>query len=375
MPGQASAAGMPFDLKGRSLLLMEANTGRILYEREADRRAYPASTTKIVTLIAALEQGSMEKTVIEVSSRAESMEGSALGVKQGDRLTLETALYGLMMVSGNDVAEAIAENLGGGSEGFAALMNKVAEKCGAVQTHFANPSGLPDERHYTTARDLASITAYGLRIPAFRRIVGTEQKWLSWAGEPTPREIHNENKLLWQYDGANGVKTGYTVSAGRCVVASAERNGVQLIAVVLDSEIMWTDAIHMLDYGFSQMQGQKILQRDQVLQTVPVAMGREACIGLTAQEDIYVPLAKGEGLQKYRIQVETPASVTAPVARTRNVGKAKIFYEDHLVREVDLVAVDPVERRSFFGLLYSSLQQIVQQMKVALRVGRPDQVA
>jgi len=305
--------------------------------------------------------------MIRVSETAEGMEGSSLGVKRGDRLTLETALYGLMMVSGNDVAEAIAENIGGSRQGFAAMMNEVARKCGATRTHFTNPSGLPDDQHYTTARDLASLTAYGLRKQAFRRIVGTEQKFLSWEGDPVPKDITSENKLLWQYDGANGVKTGYTTVAGRCVVASAERNGVQLIAVVLDSEIMWTDAIKLLDFGFSQLRGERLLSRAGVVRTLPVRMGNDNGIDLLAREDVQLPVAKGETLAAYRVEYDGPSVVTAPVARDQVMGKAKIFQGDRLVKEVELVAAKPVQRRSFFGLVYSSLHQAVNQLTAALR--------
>ncbi len=227
-------------------IVMDVTTGKILYEKNAHQRAYPASTTKIMTLITALEESDIHDRVV-VSDAAANTEGSSLDLKAGENLKELDMLYGMMLVSGNDAAVAIAEHISGSQADFAKLMTAKANLLGAVDTQFANPNGLPDPNHYTTAYDLALIAAHGYTNPWFRRIIQTRTDSIPG------HEVENTNKLLRQYKGANGVKTGWTESAGRCLVAGAKRNQVQLIAVVLNSEDIWGEAAALLDDGFAQL--------------------------------------------------------------------------------------------------------------------------
>ncbi|MDF2569340.1 MAG: dacB 2 [Sporomusa sp.] len=246
------AAVLP-QVNAEAAVVMRASDKRVLYAKNLDNIMYPASTTKIMTLITALEQGNPD-SVIVVSPTAAGCEGSSLDLRAGDRLTLREALYGLMLVSGNDAAEAVAENVAGSVPAFAQMMNDKAEKIGTIRTHFSNPHGLPDPvNHFTTAYDLALITAYGMRNPVFANIVSTREYDVHFVSRGGITHARNTNKLLTTYAGANGVKTGFTNDAGECLVAAAKRNDVQLIAVVLNSERRWDDATRLLNYGFQQL--------------------------------------------------------------------------------------------------------------------------
>ncbi|MFM9279017.1 D-alanyl-D-alanine carboxypeptidase family protein [Paenibacillus jiagnxiensis] len=229
--------------------LIDVSSGRILYEKEGDKQMRIASLTKIMTAIVAIEHGSL-KDKVSVSRNAFAKEGSSLFLKLGEQMKLEDMLYGLMLRSGNDAATAIAEHVGGSEEGFVFLMNAKAEQLGLEHTHFANPHGLDAEGHYSTANDMAKLTAYALRNPVFREIVKTENKKAPNPNEQWDYSWHNKNKMLRLYEGADGVKTGYTKKAFRCLVSSATRDGRQLAAVTLNDGDDWNDHGRMLDYGF-----------------------------------------------------------------------------------------------------------------------------
>jgi D-alanyl-D-alanine carboxypeptidase (penicillin-binding protein 5/6) len=254
----AVAAPPQPSVDAEAAVLMVANTRQVLFAKKGDGYMYPASTTKIMTLILALEKGD-PNSIVTVSSEAAGTEGSSLDLQAGDKLTLKDMMNGMMMVSGNDAAEAIAENIAGSVPAFVDLMNAKAEKIGALKTHFINPHGLPDPvNHYTTAYDLALITAYGYQNPDFVKIVSTPRYNVTYRNQGQVRRdlATNTNKLLGKYPGANGVKTGFTNDAGECLVAGAKRGGVQLIAVVLNSEQRWSDASKLLDYGFKVVASQ-----------------------------------------------------------------------------------------------------------------------
>ena len=240
---------LPPPLEAQAAVLMDANTKVVLYERNAEKRMYPASTTKIMTFMLAQKLGSPD-SIIAVSSSAAACEGSSLETNQGDRIKLGELLYGLMLVSGNDAAEAIAEHIAGSVPAFAKLMNQEALALGAQNTHFVNPHGLPNPKHYTTAHDLALITASALKNPEFYKITGTKSAKITFLNGKI-RTIKNTNKLLGNYPGLTGGKTGYTRAAGDCLVATAKRGGVELIAVVLNDDERWEDVKNLLDFGFA----------------------------------------------------------------------------------------------------------------------------
>ena len=242
----------PPQVEAEAAVIMVAKTRQVLFGQNQDAIMYPASTTKIMTLITAIEQGKLD-SVATVSGRAAVCDGSSLELRAGDKLTLRELATGMMLVSGNDAAEAIAEHVGGSIPNFVEMMNANAERIGTVNTHFSNPHGLPDPyNHYTTASDLALITAHALQNPEFARIVAMPRYTVHFLNRPD-FQVASTNRLLSTFSGANGVKTGFTNAAGDCLVASATRGGVQLIAVILNDDNRWTDAKKMLEYGFQVM--------------------------------------------------------------------------------------------------------------------------
>ena len=332
----------------RSAVVMEALTGEVLYQRMMDERRYPASTTKIMSLITALEsnKGRLDDAV-KISGMAADMEGSTMWLERGERYRLEDLLYGMMLVSGNDAATAVAEHVAGSVPAFAKRMTEKAHEIGATHTRFVNSCGLHDPLHYTTAHDLALITAYGYKNSTFRKIVSTKEWRVPLMKPPFSRELENENMLLWIYPGANGVKTGYTDASGRCVVTAAERDGVQLIAVVLDGIYMWNDSIAMLDYGFRHIESRELVKKGEKLATVAVAGGEEQTVALVAEKELRLPVPKGDA-SAYRREIKAPRSLEAPVRRGEKVGEAVYYYKGQKVASVPLKAESHVGRENSF---------------------------
>lgn len=235
-------------------VLMDADSGKVLAAKNPYERRAPASLTKIMTALVALENASLDET-ISVSSRAARIGGSTLGVRAGERVELWKILYGMLFRSGNDAALAIAESIGGSQTRFAQMMNEKARKLGAYNTNFLNPHGLPQAGHYSTAYDLAIIARAAMKNEVFAKIVGRTERNVIWNNYE--REIVNINKFLTQYAGATGVKTGYASVAGYCLAASASRDGRNLIAIILNdrsSDARWWDAARLMDYGFQNYQ-------------------------------------------------------------------------------------------------------------------------
>ncbi|MBB6674191.1 D-alanyl-D-alanine carboxypeptidase family protein [Cohnella nanjingensis] len=242
----------------KATALIDVTSGRLLYSDHGDDRMLIASLTKIMTAIVAIENGKLTD-VVKVSPRAAKVEGSSIYLKAGEKMPLQDLLYGLMLRSGNDAATAIAEHVGGSIDGFAFLMNRKAEELGLANSHFVNPSGLDHKDHYSSANDLAKLTAYAMHNKTFKEIVKTKEKLVS----NRDYEWLNKNKMLRMYDGADGVKTGYTKQALRCLVSSATRNGQQLVAVTLNDGDDWADHQRLLDFGFMNYPLQQVVKQDE----------------------------------------------------------------------------------------------------------------
>ena len=341
----AFAAPAPPNITAKSAIVIEASTGKVLYEKKATQVMYPASTTKIMTLIAALEQGNMED-VLSVSANAANTDGSSIYLETGERLKLSDILYGVMLHSGNDATVAVAEHISGSVEKFAQLMTDKAKAIGAVQTHFTNPNGLPDPKHYSTAHDLARITAYGYKNPLFREIVGTRHKTIPWNNKGYDRDLYNENKLLWRYEGADGVKTGYTDAAGQCLVSSAVRNNIRLIAVVLDSDQMWDESQALLNFAFGKLKPVELFKQGAILKNSLVADGKSDSVQLAAGSNMLVPVSDGD-LAKFQVVAEVPDRIEAPIKTGQKLGVARILYQGTEMGRVDLIATASIERDYF----------------------------
>lgn len=244
----------PFDdLTAETAILIDARTGEVLFEKDADKRIYPASTTKMMTAILAIENVNLLK-LTTVSEHAAKTEGSSAQLRAGDRVQIQDLLYGLMLSSGNDAAVVIAEHIDGSEKEFAKRMTKKAHDIGATKTHFTNANGLPDEQHYTTARDLAKIASYAYQNKRFKRIVKMKDRSIRISNTGRIIKLHNTNQLLSTMKECDGIKTGTTRAAGQCLVASATKDDTSLIAIVMKVENgkRWQEAKQLLEYGFEK---------------------------------------------------------------------------------------------------------------------------
>lgn len=322
-------------------ILIEAATGRVIYEKNADEKAYPASTTKMLTCVLAIEKGDLDKT-LSVSQRAAWTEDPYVGFQQGDMLKERDLLKALMMVSDNSSAVVLAEGIGGSVEGFAKMMNDKAKEIGLTNSHFVTPNGLPDDDHYSTARDMAKIAAYGWHNEKFREFSGTEMDTIEWVSPVNKRMVvKNSNKLLGTMPGVNGIKTGWTNAAGGCLAASAKRDGVQLIAVVLHSDDVntrFTEAGKLLEYGFSKVKKMKSMDKSRTERTVLVSHGEGFKVTAHPQEDVEFPLLQGDSEKDYTIKISGSGVVEAPIEKGQRVGQATVYYKGKKLNSIPMVA-------------------------------------
>ena len=321
-------------LSAQRTILMDAATGRVICERNADEQSLIASTTKIMTALVVCEQCNVLDRM-RIPKEAVGIEGSSMYLKEGEVLTIQELLYGLMLHSGNDAAVALAIYCGGTVEGFAELMNDKARALGLTGSHFVNPNGLDAPGHYSTARDLAILSAYAMDNPIFRQTVSTKNVAV---GE---RYLHNHNKLLWRVDGADGVKTGYTRAAGRILVSSAIRNGRRLICVTINDPDDWNDHAALLEKGFSGYEIKRIISEGDCLGTVEIAGGQQGTVELLAGSNFDYALADGEVPE---IVLSGPGFVYAPVVQGSEAGKAHICIESREIGEVSLLYGNTVEK-------------------------------
>lgn len=315
-------------------ILIDAQTGRVLYEKKTEEKSLIASTTKIMTALVICEQTNVLDRV-KIPKEAVGIEGSSMYLKEGEVLTVQELLYGLMLQSGNDAAVALAIYCGGTVEGFTELMNDKAHRLGMTQSHFANPNGLDSPGNYSTARDMGILTAYAMQNPIFAQTVSTKTITI---GE---RCLRNHNKLLWQLEGANGVKTGYTKAAGRILISSVTRMGRQLIAVTFNAPDDWQDHKTLIEDGFSRFTVQQLVRQGQTLGQLELAGGQEASVDLIAAEDFSYSLAQGE-----RVTISLPEAgfAYAPVAEGQEAGFAHILVDGTAVAKVPLVYGATIER-------------------------------
>lgn len=342
----AGAAQTGPSITAEAAVLIDWNSGRILYAKNPHLPKPMASITKIMTAILALEAGNLSDAVV-ASPRAAATEGSSIWLEEGEKKTLEELLYGLMLRSGNDAAVAIAEHIAGSEGAFAELMTRRARELGARNTSFRNPHGLHHQEHYTTAYDYALISAHAMGISKFKKIVGTEHITITWPGHPWNRHLYNQNKLLEIYRGAEGIKTGWTTPAGRCFVGAATRNGRRLVAVVLNAPNMWDDTVELLDHGFRSFSYQPVIYKGQNLKTLPVLNSNEERVMLMASQTFLYPMAKGEeGKVSYRFN--TADSLDAPINKGEIVGELEVYFERELVGVVEMQAAADIKKLTFW---------------------------
>ena len=325
-------------VSAQAAIVVEQSTGRVLWESNADQVLPMASTTKIMTALCVLENTGLDEVVV-IEKGMCGIEGSSMYLEEGEELTVEQLLYGLMLRSGNDAATALAIHVGGSVEGFVEIMNQKAEELGLKSTRFANPHGLPAEGHYTTARELACITAAAYENERFCSIVRTERMVVPWKGHPYDRAMANKNKILTIYEGGNGVKTGYTKAAGRCLVAGAERERMQVIAVVLNAPDMWTDCTEMMDRAFEEYDMVQVMRENEVAGQVGFAFTEEKA-DVVAGGTAELPLKKGEEAE---VVFHLPEKMETGVAQGEQIGYAIIEGKGTVTITVPLLAAQTVE--------------------------------
>jgi serine-type D-Ala-D-Ala carboxypeptidase (penicillin-binding protein 5/6) len=323
-----SAAPPPISTNAQAAALIDVESGRLLYSSRGNERMRIASLTKIMTAIVAIEHGRLSDTV-KVSKRAAGKEGSSIYLRVGEEMSLSHLLYGLMLRSGNDAATAIAEHVGGSEEGFVHLMNEKAEWMGLTHTHFMNPHGLDHDKHYSSANDLAKMTAYALRNATFRDIVKTRVKTVPNPNDEWDYKWSNKNKMLSLYEGADGVKTGYTKLAKRCLVSSATRDGQQLAAVTINDGDDWADHRRLLDWGFAHYPLEIVAHEGQPIAGYP----------LKTAGGLRYPLAEGERDKLRTRLVKLPAEDIR--YSLGDAGRLEYYLDDAFIGNVPLEAVPP----------------------------------
>lgn len=333
------------DISAGGVVLMEMKTKRVLYEVNAHKKLPMASTTKIMTGLLAVEHGGFSE-IITVPAQASGVEGSSMYLEKGEKISFENLVYGLMIASGNDAAVAIALHIGGSIEGFVEMMNLKAKEIGAKNTNFCNPNGLPNSNHYTTAYDLALIAAYAMENDAFRKIVSTKERTMDWQGHEWDRVLRSKNRILLQYKGGNGIKTGYTKAAGKCLVSGAERDGMQLISVVLNCGNMFGQSMELLDYGFSEMKPMVVAKKGKPMGTIAIEKGIEPYLELSVKNDIVVPLKQGE-LDTVKTKVILEKSLKAPVEAGQSGGKVEVYLDGKLIMTEELITTADVPAATY----------------------------
>lgn len=342
--------------------VINALTGDVVFSKNMNKRHAMASTTKIMTAIIALENCGMDE-VITVSANAAAQEGSAAYISENNQIYMKDMLYGLMLNSGNDAAMAIAEHVAGDAEKFADLMNEKALEMGLRDTHFVNPSGLDDPEHFTTAGELALIARYALSNQDFREIVSTQ----TYQAQPINSEeklyFSNHNKMLSLYDGAVGVKTGFTKATGRCLVSAAERDGMEFIAVTLGDSNDWNDHMEMLDYAFSEYYPKKVIEEGM---KVKIADIDGNMYEMVAAEDFIVPFKEHD-----RISVDIISHIAnnlqAPINAGEKVGYIEVLYNGNSIGNVDIISSSDIMDISNIRLknsFYSSFIHVVKKILI-----------
>ena len=346
----------PPQLQAQSAILLDAKTGQILYEKSSHQRRAPASTTKVLTALLAIESGRLDE-ITTVSIQAASTPGSTLQLYAGQQISLRELLTGLLLRSGNDAAVAIAEHLAGSVTAFAELMNQKAYLIGARESHFVNPHGLSRPNHYTTAYDLAIITRYALQNPTFAELVNTKETqidWLDRQGHEQDRFLRNTNKLLWMFEEADGVKTGTTGIAGPCLVSSATRDNQKLIAVVLHDASRWYDSMKLLKYGFDTFDLIDYAAADDVVATVAVDKGMTERLDALASLPASLVVAATDS-SAVTVECNVPETIKAPIYRGQKIGEIVFFVHNQAVKTVDVVASQDVNEKTLENLFFEQL--------------------
>lgn len=355
-------------INSRTGVIYDRKSGRILWEKNANKRVAMASTTKIMTCIIVLENANLNDEVT-VSSKAAGTGGSRLGLKKGDKITVNDLLYGLMLRSGNDAAVALAEHVGGDKEGFANLMNSKAKDLELKDTHFVTPHGLDNPEHYTTAYELAKITEYALKNEKFAKIVNTKECTININGYS--KALNNTNELLGYLQGVNGVKTGFTNNAGRCLVTSVNRDNFEIITVVLGADtkkIRTTDSIKLIEYAYKNYEYVNIenivkekfnVWKSMNEKRIQVEKGKGKKVNLELKEikNKIIPVKKLD-IDNVEVEINCLYNLSAPVEINTVLGNLKVTLNGEVIEVIDILNKDKIEKRNRKDYFFEFLKSI-----------------
>ncbi len=336
-----TAYANPDIVEGKSGILIDLKTGKTLWDKNINDKRAPASITKILTAVVALDNGNLND-IVKVSSNATAVNGTKVWLRTGEEVKLEDLLYAMLVNSANDASIAIAEHIGGSIEGFAGMMNKKAEDLGAKNSNFINPHGLDQNGHYTTAYDISLIAKEAMKNEKFREIVQTKKR--KWEGIDWNSYLNNQNNLIFQYEGANGIKSGFTSGAGNCLVASAQRNGEEFLSVLLDcdsKEGVYEETMQLLDYGFENFKHVYLVKEGQVVTDIKIN-GKD--VPIYAEEDVEI-LAEKEKfvIPKWEVNIKRSSAV---IEKNENIGTLQFKVDNKELAKVNLLAGIEIKERA-----------------------------
>ena len=339
-------------ISAQAAILIDSKSGRVLLEYNPHIKLPMASTTKIMTALVALENGELDDKV-KIKRDEIGIEGSSIYLYEGEVISLEDLLYGLMLRSGNDSAVSIANFIGETQEEFINMMNKKAIEIGANNTNFMNPHGLHDDNHYTTAYDLALITREAMKKEEFKEI----SKAKIWKANRDKNNIfYNKNNNLWEYEGGDGVKIGYTKRAGRCLVSSATRNDTQLISVVLNDGNWFNDCYTLMNYGFENFKDYVIFDKDQYISKAPIVDGIKDYVPIVTKDSFLYPLREEE-LEQIKIHVNIVDILRAPITKGETVGNINVYLDGKLIHEEELITKENIRKLSPIEKILKNLKK------------------
>ena len=342
LPPQVEASTGEPDIQAKAAVLIDESSGRVLFAKNPHLRLPQASTTKMMTCLLVIENGDLDKEV-RISKHAAETGESSICLEEGEVLTREDLLYALMLASANDAAVALAESVAGSEEKFVELMNKRAKELKLYDTHFVNPHGLDAEGRYSSAYDLAILAREGLSNELFSHVVTTIEWTVPWSGHPWDRYLYNRNKLLTTYQGARGVKTGYTSKAGLCLVGAAQRGKLKLISAVMNSPNVYDDTQKLLDYGFNNFEA-VVVEEAKRVSDVKVKGGTKTSVSIKPEQEVVVAVLPEEK-EQLSFKLEIPDQLEAPVKKGEVVGKGRVLLNGKELTEIDYLAQETIPQK------------------------------
>jgi len=351
----AAFPAFAFDVNAAAAILIDANSGHIIYEQNAHESLAPASTTKVLTALVTLEEVEDLSQKVTLPEDFQNVGESGIYLEAGETHSIEDLLYALMLRSANDAGQALGIGVAGSEEAFVELMNSRTEELGLKDSHWDNPHGLDAEDHYTSAHDLAMITRQAMTIPKFNELIVSESWTMPWESNEYDRSLYNHNQLLDLYEGADGVKTGYTSKSGSCLVGSATRNGLRLIGVVLNCDEHYEEMCRLLDYGFASYESVPVGKKGDVVGSVKVLNGNVKRLEAVLAEDAKITLEKGASAD-VSPEYEFSQALEAPLQAGEVIGRACFTHKSGIKTEVPICVKGEAERYTF-GLVWQKVWQ------------------